>query len=858
MADNPFDKGYSDSDSTQKKSVDPNIESDDTETIKAGDTEYTVVFETTEPSDTEETDSTEKKQTTVPDDFYDDGGSSGGGSSSSGGSSGGGSSSSGGSSGGGTYDPKSKTYTSPKGHKKSMAKKDIPKKTRIVSENKFNKGFAPSKGSLDNGQKSKGKYDVSTKTYTTPSGGKQSRAKKDVPTGTKVVKSDKNPYTRGGLRQAKPGKQGTYNPETKTYTDPQGNKKSMALKDVPDKTKVITQKQKIPKDKDKGPRKVKVRQGLHKVTAYENVDRKDIKKLGFEQRRFGIGYYKNGKQYMYLPKKRKLGPLVGGSGSLAILSPTGGKVQAARAAVRGTGKALQGSKAGRFLIGAGRYTKNMGVGIAQGQAFVRGSKKVGRTTAPEKQQEIMAEDKFQEAVGTAYKAEQKKVSKKGFVRQIGYDLTQFAGSKKAYNKALKEELKAQGYTGKELDTAMKAGKRTRTASAIGEVGALVGSAGVAESVGRKGMKKAGVTTAKTGWKRAGRSVGPLLKAGSIEGVSQETAQQTARKKDLTAKKNLKQTALMGAAGGVTAPVLGAPIAGLSGAKTAGKRGAGKVINVGANIADPYELPGDLAEKGARKGLKKAAPVMTGTPTTSKSKTKTETVDKSQINQPGLEDTEPVAVIRGNKRVPVTGRGKGSKGGKTPAKPKKPGIISITPTPSENIGSGTTTDDGGKGSKGGKTPSDGGKTPTDDGGKTPSDGGKTPTITKTNTYTDITTNTNTPTPTATPTSTPTVTPQPRVPPPFMLPVNSKRQAGTRVGKKPQQINELQASKQLLNFNLGIAQQPKKGKKPKQQPMALPNIFGGNQPQQPKKGKKKKKKKGPFKDTDNLLGNIMFGK
>lgn len=310
----------------------------------------------------------------------------------------------------------------------------------------------------------------------------------------------------------------------------------------------------------------------------------------------GIGYFGAGLTKIPAAARAARGAYaatrVAGRGAVSA----GRQAYLAATPIRAVGAA---ERAARFAqIGSATY----GIGYATPQL----AKQVGYATTTATQRAVAKKYDVNRAAAAGFAAEQEALSKSAFnlpivggvpLKRAAYEISPLLVSDKAaYKSAVQAELKAQGATGKELATATSYVMRQRTAAATGETASLLFVSAGAERMGRVGTALAsasivGKMTAKTAAKKITmKAIKPLAFAGFTEGFVQERAQQTAREQQ----PSFKEAAKMGAFGAVSAVAIGAPIIYTSITKAK----AGKVLEVGANILDPYEYFGDkLADVG---------------------------------------------------------------------------------------------------------------------------------------------------------------------------------------------------------------------------------------------------------------------
>lgn len=452
---------------------------------------------------------------------------------------------------------------------------------------------------------------------------------------------------------------------------------------------------------------------------------------------------------------------------------------------------VKNSKAGQYLYRTGVGALRT-IGIQEGAR--RGTEQLSRSTADKDIKALYKGGVYDQLVKAGFRGEEAsiygKVDEKtgqtiqkgqAWYKQAAYSgLPTFLFNDKAYNKAVTDKAKELGIN---EELALRATKRQRITSGLGEtIGFVSGSASIEKmgrfeqrlalnALGRVGARETTRTAPKKLFFLTASRLAPL---GAIEGGLQEYGQQMSRRQEL----NLKSIGLSSGLGAGSAALIGGGISALS----VNKPGSSKALEWAANISDYSEKPGDIiadiAETGQRKILKQtikepqifrtvpkgqvitfSAPVG-GVSTSTKTRT---TPTKTQITTPTLE-----SIIGGNRR-PIS---------------NIPNDI-IIPTDT-NKGKGQTT----------------------------------PISPNTNIPTSITNNpfTNTETSTVSsnvnvfaPINIPTVTPQLKIPPP--LPLNlgfMGGYGGVRKGKVKRYANELRAAGNLFARFAGRTQRPKNNK------------------------------------------------
>lgn len=241
--------------------------------------------------------------------------------------------------------------------------------------------------------------------------------------------------------------------------------------------------------------------------------------------------------------------------------------------------------------------------IVGSEVITRGTKGLGRVTAPEQERVSVTNRQLRSAFSKGIRAEGAALKKEGVLKSIAFEgvssLISSKGGRKAFEDAVREQFKKQGLTGQRLENAVALAKRERVFSGSGELGSLVFISKTAEKVGRAGTRQAIEAAAKKRLafqekqaftKIFGITGARIGQAGFVEGFSQEISQQRAREQ----KVDIRKAAGLGAVGGVSAAALGGFIAGTALTKPR----VSKVTEAVASIADPFEKPGDIAESVA--------------------------------------------------------------------------------------------------------------------------------------------------------------------------------------------------------------------------------------------------------------------
>jgi len=287
----------------------------------------------------------------------------------------------------------------------------------------------------------------------------------------------------------------------------------------------------------------------------------------------------------------------------------------------------------------GQFVSELAGTTARAVGIVEAAPVVSRLTAPKAQRAAIGRAGFRDVVAAGFAAQREAVSKIGIVPLPGKRIAEtsptgkittraartlsfgsiagelpFVGnilSKGTFETTVRERFSKQGLSGKDLNVAVAAAKRQRIARNTGETVALLEVSRSSEAIGRGLVSKGFAKAAKAGTTfPASQTFGKVFKiaapriavAGSVEGFSQEIAQQRARGRPI----NVKQAVGTGVFGAAAAGVLGGSIAGLR----LRNPKISKAIELSTFISDPFEKPGDLlqdlAESIARKSRAKSS------------------------------------------------------------------------------------------------------------------------------------------------------------------------------------------------------------------------------------------------------------
>lgn len=261
-------------------------------------------------------------------------------------------------------------------------------------------------------------------------------------------------------------------------------------------------------------------------------------------------------------------------------------------------------------------TSRLPFGIAAAESVVRTSQGVSAL----KNKEVFFDKNFKSALGATFErqgygdftgvtiAERvpfiggKRVPGTGGLRRAAFEVTPAAGDKVVFRNLLREELQARGFSGERLESAVSAGSNFRTSTIVGEAGGQLFLGATTERLGRVLVGDIGKRIAqknlvgRPAFRAAFKSQGTrTLIPGAVEGVEAVRIQDVSRVSPQ--QRSLTENVAFGVVGAASAGVLG----GIIGARTTtgvGSRVGGttkkpRVVNIAANIADPFEKPGDI-------------------------------------------------------------------------------------------------------------------------------------------------------------------------------------------------------------------------------------------------------------------------
>lgn len=232
-----------------------------------------------------------------------------------------------------------------------------------------------------------------------------------------------------------------------------------------------------------------------------------------------------------------------------------------------------------------------------------------RNTASKDQKDLLKNDDFLNVVANARSAQSQK-SNENIVGSLAdnfpFASNYLGASNKAFEESLKGQLRDRGYSQEQIKTAVSAAKRERLAQdlsltfnslLVNKGSEELGRAQVARSFEKRAAQSVvfGAAEAEKAIAKATRL--PIARAGAVEGALSIFSQNQARGRDTTLK-DLGTNALFGSLSAVTINE-GIQRTALTAPKLS------KGIRLFANIADPFEKPGDLAQDASEVALNKA-------------------------------------------------------------------------------------------------------------------------------------------------------------------------------------------------------------------------------------------------------------
>lgn len=278
---------------------------------------------------------------------------------------------------------------------------------------------------------------------------------------------------------------------------------------------------------------------------------------------------------------------------------------------------VEGTKAGAAVLGTAKVA---GVGLLATEA----GKQVIPIFDPELQQRLIntgvSNEELLKARQAGRQAELASLGSQAWYKGLANEINPLlAGDKKAYKGAVLQSLRLQGYEGEELQNAAKIALKQREYYGYAEAGGILATNAASELLGRKLIAQSSLKLGETTFlKNFAKIGGNIAIAGVAEGATIRAIQTRTRAETTSA----GQLALYGAAGGVTAGLLGGAI-GATGIKPAvkGKPAVlSKTLLGAAYLTDPYEYAGDKLASGYAGAAKKLlgkqpfTPIVTVTPT----------------------------------------------------------------------------------------------------------------------------------------------------------------------------------------------------------------------------------------------------
>mgnify|MGYP007100049353 CR=1 FL=1 len=342
------------------------------------------------------------------------------------------------------------------------------------------------------------------------------------------------------------------------------------------------------------------------------------------------------------------------AGQLLKVTNTEGAVNKALTAISTskTGTIIEAADATLSRTLVGRTAVGAATKIGTYEAVKGGTIVVSEVTKPAELRQISSAD-MNKALNQVYAAGSQSAEQKGVVQSFVYNINpMFAdiASKNAGTNAGVEFLISRGYSPTLARRAVSRETGFRNAGQF--IGDLSVSA-ISEVRGGRSVERYGLTSASLAAvednKRArfvaGKVFLPIALEGFTEGAAAEYGRQTFQQDTRAVDKRLKDIALMGAGGFVSAGLIGTVVAAapyakgtvkLTGGQLSQKR-AGQLVEMGGYIIDPYEYAGDkiaqVSEYGANraKNIKIKIPTNTLTNTLVKtnSQTNTQTSTKTQ-------------------------------------------------------------------------------------------------------------------------------------------------------------------------------------------------------------------------------------
>lgn len=293
------------------------------------------------------------------------------------------------------------------------------------------------------------------------------------------------------------------------------------------------------------------------------------------------------------------------------------------------GGAAAATKGAQAVSGASKVTKAVGVAKSIGISGAKATRDVVIASQVTKAAYPIVDEKILQAEAKKRDLDVNKLRKAtAQVRQAGFRASEQYGANEKWYKQIAGEInvgfqnkgafvkgaemqlaETQNLSLKEREAVFNAAVRQRGGRAVTQLAGdlaistrseLLGretTANVFQAIGKTQVKGAG----KTAFKVAGISAIGTATAGAFEGAAQEINQQAAK----GVEQDLKRVAVMGGLGVASTVAISGSIAGAQTYKAVGGKGfAAKVatpLTFAANVADPYELAGDITASGLQKG-----------------------------------------------------------------------------------------------------------------------------------------------------------------------------------------------------------------------------------------------------------------
>lgn len=203
---------------------------------------------------------------------------------------------------------------------------------------------------------------------------------------------------------------------------------------------------------------------------------------------------------------------------------------------------------------------------------------------------------------TGYSQATESARPQGFIKGVAYDISggTFLGDKEKFKRTSFNYFISQGYSIDQATKLTSYAVRQKQVGGFSEGVIAVGVGGLTEGLGRKGVSKNikslssfNLPSSEAFSYGAKKSFVPIAKAGFIEGVAVGTSTDILRGQNI----DYKKAGYYGLAGAGTAGVLGSIDVGLTTKSaikgTKGSKFLAKTYDVGLNVIDPTEKPGDI-------------------------------------------------------------------------------------------------------------------------------------------------------------------------------------------------------------------------------------------------------------------------